>query len=43
MVKINKNINIELNPQKPICPATTDQGNKKVISKSNIIKSIATK
>ena len=34
---------MELNPQKPMWPTTTDQGNKNVISKSKIMNKIATK
>ena len=42
MVKINRNIIIETNPNKPIFPNEIAQGNKKAISKSKIINNIAT-
>ena len=41
--KINKNIIIETKPNKPIFPNDMAQGNRNAISKSNIIKSIATR
>ena len=41
--KIIKNIIIEINPSKPIFPKEIAQGNRKAISKSKIINSIATK
>ena len=40
---MNKNIIIEENPNNPIEPKETAQGNKKAISKSNIINKIATR
>ena len=40
---MNKKIIIEEEPNNPIAPKETAQGNKKAISKSNIMKSIATK
>ena len=42
-VRINKKIIIDVKPKIPMLPSDTAQGNKKAISKSNIIKSIATK
>ena len=40
---MNKKIIIDVNPNIPIFPSETAQGNKKAISKSNIRKRIATK
>ena len=40
---MNKKIIIEENPNKPIFPKETAQGKRKAISKSKIIKRIATK
>ena len=41
--KINKKIIIDTNPNKPILPNEIAHGKRKAISKSNIIKSIATR
>lgn len=38
-----KKATIDQNPKEGSCPSTSDQGNKKLISKSNIKKRIATK
>jgi hypothetical protein len=43
MVRIDKKIIIEKKPRRPIFPKEIAQGNKKAISKSKIIKSIATR
>jgi hypothetical protein len=43
IVKINKKIIIDQNPNKPILLRETAQGNKKVTSKSNIINIIETR
>ena len=40
---MNKKIIIDEKPSNPILPRETAQGNKKAISKSNIINKIATK
>ena len=43
IVKINKKIIIETNPNNPIFPNDIAHGNKKAISRSNIINKIATR
>ena len=40
---MNKKIIIEINPKNPIVPNEIAHGNKKAISKSNMINKIATK
>ena len=40
---MNKKIIIDVNPSNPIFPKEIAQGNKKAISKSNIINNIATR
>ena len=40
---MNKNIIIDEKPNNPIFPSEIAQGNKKAISKSNIINKIATR
>ena len=40
---MNKKIIIDENPSNPILPNEIAQGNRKAISKSNIINNIATK
>ena len=43
MVKINRKIIIDTKPNNPIFPKDIAQGKRKAISKSKIIKSIATR
>jgi hypothetical protein len=43
MVKTTKNRNTDQTPKKPLTDIEIDQGNKYIISKSNIINNIAIK
>jgi hypothetical protein len=43
MVKIVKNMNTDHTPKKPLVEIEIDQGNKYIISKSNIMNNIAIK